>query len=245
MHSLFTRSVFFVFSLVLTVSAVWGQKLLMSDGDVVLRREESGVKPVFPDRVEAKSPSFRLERDFLELRAPLGPEPLIKEPLIKRTAHSRARSLRVLRETVFRECERHGVDPDLVFSVIWEESRGRLGALSPVGARGPMQLMPGTAARYGVRNPNDPEQAVRGGVAYLVWLLDHFGGNVSLALSSYNAGEGATEAYRTGRSLRLATGKIINPRGVVSRNGIPLYNETQGYVSRIAARYRLLKDLPR
>ena len=49
--------------------------------------------------------------------------------------------------------------------------------------------MPGTAARFGVRDPHDPKEAVRGGVAYLVWLLDRFGGNVSLALAGYNAGE--------------------------------------------------------
>jgi soluble lytic murein transglycosylase-like protein len=100
--------------------------------------------------------------------------------------------------------------------------------------------MPGTAARFGVRDPHDPKEAVRGGVAYLVWLLDRFGGNVSLALAGYNAGEKAVDAYLSGKRVVLPGGKVINARGRRT-NGIPPYDETENYVRRIAERYRLIR----
>jgi hypothetical protein len=97
-----------------------------------------------------------------------------------------------------------------------QESGFKTTAVSPKGARGLMQLMPATAARYGVRNPHDPVQAIRAGTMYLVWLLDRFGGNVRLGLAGYNAGEGAVDKYH-GR--------------------IPPYQETQEYVKRIEQNY--------
>jgi soluble lytic murein transglycosylase-like protein len=77
-----------------------------------------------------------------------------------------------------------------------------------------MQLIPATASRFGVKDAWDPEQNLRGGMAYLRWLLDHFDGNVKLALAGYNAGEGAVERH----------------------GGIPPYNETQNYVKKIIRR---------
>ena len=145
-----------------------------------------------------------------------------------------------LQEAIYKETARHKIDPDLVFALVWQESRWDLRAISPKNARGPFQLMPGTAARYGVTNPHDPKEAARGGVAYLVWLLDRFGGNVSLALSAYNAGEFAVEAYRSGKAIVLPGGKVINRRGIRT-SGIPPYQETEDYVRRIAERYRLLR----
>jgi len=112
--------------------------------------------------------------------------------------------------------QRYGVDPYLVYCVMRQESGFRLGATSPVGAAGLMQLMPGTAARYGVSNPYDPAQSIRGGTRYLADLLRLFGGRVDLALAGYNAGEGAVMKY--GRR-------------------IPPYRETQNYVRTIGTRY--------
>jgi soluble lytic murein transglycosylase-like protein len=116
---------------------------------------------------------------------------------------------------------RHGVDPLLLYSVMHQESSFKSRAISPKGARGLMQLMPLTAARYGVTNIFDPRQNIDGGARYLRFLLDHFDGDVNLALAGYNAGEGAVEKYGW---------------------RIPPYSETQEYVRRISRRYNLLRD---
>lgn len=112
--------------------------------------------------------------------------------------------------------ERFSVDPYLIFLVIEHESHFRTRALSPKGAQGLMQLMPGTARRFGVRRPYDPAENIYGGTQYLKELLKMFGGQVHLALASYNAGEGAVIKY--------------------GRN-IPPYRETREYVKRITKRY--------
>jgi len=113
------------------------------------------------------------------------------------------------------------VDPLLLYSVMHQESSFKLRAISPKGARGLMQLMPGTAIRFGVTNIFDPRQNIEGGARYLRFLLEHFDGDVNLALAGYNAGEGAVEKYGW---------------------QIPPYAETQEYVRRISRRYSLLQD---
>lgn len=110
----------------------------------------------------------------------------------------------------------HGLDPCLIFSVMRAESAFNLKAVSPKGASGLMQLMPETAARFGVRNIFDPRENIFAGAKYLRWLLDRFQGDVRLALAGYNAGEGAVEFY----GLR-----------------IPPFQETQNYVRIIYTRY--------
>src|SRR5713101_842709 len=141
---------------------------------------------------------------------------------------------------VYRECARYRIDPRLVFSLIWEESGGKLHVVSPKGAAGPMQLMPGTAVRYGARNPFDPDEAVKAGVAYLVSLLDQFGGNVSQALAAYNAGSVPVDAFLNGKTVVLRGGKVVNRRGLRRASGIPPYKETENYVENIASYYRRL-----
>jgi hypothetical protein len=116
---------------------------------------------------------------------------------------------------------RNGVDPVLIYSIMHQESSFKRGAISPKGARGLMQLMPGTAARFGVSNIFDPRQNIEGGTRYMRFLLNFFGGDVALALAGYNAGEGAVLKY--GRR-------------------VPPYRETQEYVRRIGRRYALMRD---
>lgn len=124
---------------------------------------------------------------------------------------------------------RYGVDARVLRILCFIESRYRLDAVSPKGARGPMQFMPETAKRFGVKNPHDPREAIDAAARYLRDLLRKFGGRLDLALAAYNAGEGTVESFQRGRPLVLASGKIINPSGRVT-GGIPPYPETQVYV---------------
>ena len=112
--------------------------------------------------------------------------------------------------------KQHGVDPFLIYCLMSQESSFVPGATSYKGAQGLMQLMPGTAARYGVTNPYDVAQNIQGGTRYLKDLLKMFKGRVDLALAGYNAGEGAVMKYG---------------------NSIPPYNETRNYVRLILKRY--------
>jgi transglycosylase-like protein with SLT domain len=122
---------------------------------------------------------------------------------------------------IVESAARNGVDPVLIYATMHQESSFKPRAMSYKGARGLMQLMPGTAARFGVTNIWDPRQNIEGGARYMSFLLDMFDGDVALALAGYNAGEGAVMKY--GRS-------------------VPPYRETQEYVRRISKRYTLMRD---
>ncbi len=103
------------------------------------------------------------------------------------------------------------VDPGLALAIMKAESNFDTQAVSPRNAQGLMQLIPETAQRFGVRNPFDAQQNIRGGLAYLRWLLAYFEGDLSLVAAAYNAGEGKVDRYL----------------------GVPPYVETRNYVRRV------------
>ena len=112
---------------------------------------------------------------------------------------------------------KYGVDPYLIFLVMEQESHFNTHAVSPKGARGLMQLMPGTGRRFGVRRPHDAAQNISGGTRYLRELLNRFNNRVDLVLASYNAGEGAVIKFG---------------------HRVPPYRETRNYVKKISYRYK-------
>lgn len=113
------------------------------------------------------------------------------------------------------------VSPAFALAVIAVESGGASGAQSGAGAQGLMQLIPATAQRFGVADAFDPVQNIKGGVAYLDWLMKRFGRDPVMVLAAYNAGEGAVEANR----------------------GVPPYAETRDYVPKVLAAWQVAQGL--
>jgi soluble lytic murein transglycosylase-like protein len=123
-------------------------------------------------------------------------------------------------QIVSEASEKHGVDSDFIRSVIKQESAGNANAVSRTGARGLMQLMPGTALLLGVKDSFSPEQNVHGGTLYLKELLQRYNGDAIKALAAYNAGPGAVDRYK----------------------GVPPYRETRQYVQRVVRDYNKSKQ---
>ena len=127
----------------------------------------------------------------------------------------RSESYKRLEELIKKYADLHGVDEDLVWAVIRHESGFDPGVVSPKGAMGLMQLMPGTAALLGVKDPFNVEQNIQGGIRYLEMCLARFGQDVGLALAAYNAG----------------------PQNVAKYQGCPPFPETQHYVAAVLQDY--------
>jgi hypothetical protein len=111
---------------------------------------------------------------------------------------------------------RHQIDPKLVLAIIAVESNFNVKAQSPKDAMGLMQLIPGTADRFNIKNAFDASQNIKGGVRYLRWLLSYYHGDIRLVAAAYNAGERAVDRYK----------------------GIPPYPETRNYVKRVMELYQ-------
>jgi Transglycosylase SLT domain/Domain of unknown function (DUF4124) len=143
------------------------------------------------------------------------PEPERAKPAAGDPVGALGRRVRAFAHVIRSAAERHGVDVRLVEAIVQTESAGNPTAVSPKGARGLMQLMPERAAELGVRDSFDPIQNVDGGVRHMRDLLQRFGGDVTLALAAYNAGEAAVRTY----------------------GGVPPYAETREYVRRVRSLY--------
>jgi soluble lytic murein transglycosylase-like protein len=117
------------------------------------------------------------------------------------------------------------VSPAMALAVAWTESSGQVGVVSPKGAQGLMQLIPATAERFEVADPFNAQQNLRGGVAYLNWLMERFDGDPILALAGYNAGEGAVDRAQDGAG------------------GVPNYPETREYVVKVLSAWRVARGL--
>ena len=129
---------------------------------------------------------------------------------------ARANGVDILKSTIGTQ-----VSPALVLAVITVESSGRTDAVSSAGARGLMQLMPATAARFGVTDSLAPRQNIAGGVKYLDWLMTEFGRDPILVLAGYNAGEGSVRKHE----------------------GVPPFAETRDYVPKVLAAFQVARGL--
>lgn len=116
---------------------------------------------------------------------------------------------------VYQLAPAYSVDPALALAIIAVESGFRVNVVSPKQAQGLMQLIPSTAQRFHVKNAFDAADNIKGGLAYLQWLLAYFQGNISYVAAAYNAGEGAVDRY----------------------HGVPPYPETQSYVEKVTRMY--------
>jgi|LGOV01.1.fsa_nt_gb soluble lytic murein transglycosylase-like protein len=128
----------------------------------------------------------------------------------RRTLRAKRR-MRLWSYFIFHESQKHGIDDSLVKAVIYTESYFNPNATSNKGASGLMQLMPATAAKYGVSDLYNPHQNITAGIKHLRYLMTLFPDNLKHVIAAYNAGENAVNKY----------------------NGIPPYRETQGYVKKV------------
>lgn len=168
-------------------------------------------------------------------------------PAIRATREARTTDAGRYESIIQRQAERQHLNPDLVRAVIQVESGFDPSARSDKGAEGLMQLMPSTAADYGVRDPFDPTENIRGGTAYLRDLLDRYGNDERLALAAYNAGPGTVDRFggtvppfpetqRYVRKIRSAAGSaaaaapgrhvIYKTIEIVDGRPVPRYSDT-------------------
>ncbi len=140
----------------------------------------------------------------------------------KKITSLQAKRLAKYAPIIEQAAKKYNVPVELICGVILQESNAKLKAVSHCGAQGLMQLMPGTAKRFGVTNAFDPKQNIDGGTHYLSWLMKRFDGNIELTLAAYNAGEGNVEKYG---------------------NKVPPFKETQNYIPKVLGYAQSMIDI--
>jgi hypothetical protein len=175
---------------------------------------DKGYIDIATDQIE------RFEKDLSPTIAPAALSPTAAAVVVPaRMAKPQSLKPQDLNQVINTISDRHHIDPDFISSVIHAESGFNPRAVSPKGAQGLMQLMPGTASKLGVSNAFDPSANVEGGTRYLTELLQRYNFDVIKALAAYNAG----------------------PLRVQQYGGVPPYNETRAYVARIVRDYNRKK----
>jgi hypothetical protein len=138
-----------------------------------------------------------------------------------------------------RAARREGVDPNVLWTIAYLETRFRPWLKSPKNAQGMMQFIPATARRFGLEDPYDAVASIDASARYVKYLSRLFGGRLDSVLAAYNSGEGTVAAYLTGRALRTGS-RIINPGKTKRAGGVPPYAETMNYVKNGIRIYRWL-----
>ena len=221
---------------IITVGEVWPQNVIIRvspDGSlVILDRSGLGSKHTSVNRNEIDLVGSQLNVKIIRGSSEVGEG----SPIIARGRNTRGRRLVAplspspqpfslptpqpvpdtpISSLIDKSAQEHGIDPGLVRLVVQKESGYNPQAVSPKGAMGLMQLMPGTASLLGVQDPFNPAQNIDGGVRYLKQCMERFNNNVCLALAAYNAG----------------------PENVAKHQGIPPFTETRNYVANIMREY--------
>jgi hypothetical protein len=188
------------------------EQLTLKEKESQEKKKNGAGTPELLEQMEHRQPAIRSSRRFQPPRFARG----------KTITGVQATRLARYAPVIESAARKYGVPVELICGVILQESGGNARAVSHCGAKGLMQLMPGTARRFGVTNSLDPVQNIHGGTRYLRFLLDKFKGNFRLALAGYNAGEHNVEKYG---------------------NKIPPFAETQAYVPNVLSYTQSMVDI--
>lgn len=188
-------------------------------------------------QAEVRAQTAKQEEQRRDVKASAGGHRKAGRGVVKRQhshlwprARMRQRAL-VYEPFIAAAARKYGVDPRVLWTIAYLETRFRADQVSPKGARGLMQFIPSTAKRFNLANPYDALQSIDAAARYVSELTKQFNGRLDLVLASYNSGETAVDCFLNGRTVRTRSGKLINPRGVKT-GGVPPYSETQRYVRR-------------
>lgn len=200
---------------------------------VVMLAERYGVAAEEIARLNNIEPNAQLQPGtVIRMPSTSTPQTFLRRTSLAQGIGGDVRARAALYEPYIRAAaRRYGVDPRVLWTIAYLETRFQPRQVSPKGAQGMMQFMPGTAATYGLANPFDAASAIDAAARYVRDLSRRFNSRFDLVLASYNAGEGAVDAYLRGVSLRLPDGRVINPLGLRT-GGVPPYTETRNYVLR-------------
>jgi soluble lytic murein transglycosylase-like protein len=188
------------------------------------------VRLYLPEKSSAASNSSDTDANYLEVAADAivrvetvadAPQPVAAKNTSATTTPDAAPTKAEIHEMLAHSGAAHDIDTDLLASVMKAESGGQVRAVSRTGARGLMQLMPGTASAMGVHDAFRPDQNIAGGTAYLDELLTRYRDNIALALAAYNAGPAAVDRY----------------------HAVPPYRETKEYVARVIREFNRRKQM--